>query len=83
MAEGIPINPAVLNVSIVGMPATELSAETRLGDISKMKMLALKHFQTAIVTENKWLVFVYCLPRRKDKVNSIGVLGSNFLLKAF
>jgi hypothetical protein len=75
-------NPSILNVSIVGMPATELSAETRLGDITKMIMLALKHCEIAIVTENKWLVFVKCLPRRKDKVNSISILGQQFLVES-
>ncbi len=29
-------DPSILNVSIVGMSATELSAETRLGDITEI-----------------------------------------------
>jgi len=35
-------NPSVLDVSIVGMPATELSAETRLGYVTEIYMFVLK-----------------------------------------
>jgi hypothetical protein len=31
--------------------------------------------------ENKLFALEMCLPRRKDKVNSIGVLGQQFLVE--